>query len=676
MRFETHFALCIPRRGSRIKMSHEYRLSVDTSKNIVKLSRLDPALCRIFGAHWGVHTRMIDESVIKTVIERTDIVRLVNEYVPLRSKSGRMWGCCPFHHEKTPSFTVNPDRGIFYCFGCHEGGNAAKFLMKLEGISFPEAIERLAERLGMEVHSEETNAHEMDVRAIEKKRRASFFELNRLALSYFEQAYASDGGQPCRRYAESRGITPEIQKLFHLGYAPDSWDGLVEVLTRARVSMEDARALGLIASRHDSEGYYARFRNRFMFPVMSARGDTIAFSGRTLEQGEVAKYINSPESPIYTKGEHLFGLYQAKNHISREHCAILVEGNVDAVMMHCYGFCHTVASLGTALTAKQVELLFRHTKTVYLMYDGDEAGQKAMMRALPLLLARGFEGLFAVQLPRQEDPDSFLKMYGAEGMKSLLEAAQPLGAWCIEQKCRQIQSVVPELRKKSYSELSELIEEFPDAIAQRHYLDEAARQLGVDMRKLAQELGIRIDDVALPTRSRGESSSESQKIGAYQPVSIEAIVAQMLLTSDKRCKSFFDESLIELIQDDGLRRLLSEFSALEDRSEYGIEHRLSEEALKAYYRIICSKVETPKDEHGKDLWYQGALASLFCDWAQKERYQLACDIAESVKNGDSETLQSLVERDKSLLKLIEASFKYRRLTFDEANTETQRLVHT
>ena len=157
---------------------------------------------------------MIDESVIRTVIERTDIVRLVKEYVPLRTKSGRLWGCCPFHHEKTPSFTVNPDRGIFYCFGCHEGGNAAKFLMKLEGVSFPEAIERLAERLGIEVKPADKAT--IDAREIEKARRASLFDINRLALAYFEQAYASPDGSACREYAQSRGISPEIAKLFHL----------------------------------------------------------------------------------------------------------------------------------------------------------------------------------------------------------------------------------------------------------------------------------------------------------------------------------------------------------------------------------------------------------------------------------------------------------------------------
>ncbi len=602
---------------------------------------------------------MIDESVIRTVIERTDIVRLVKEYVPLRTKSGRLWGCCPFHHEKTPSFTVNPDRGIFYCFGCHEGGNAAKFLMKLEGVSFPEAIERLAERLGIEVKPADKAT--IDAREIEKARRASLFDINRLALAYFEQAYASPDGSACREYAQLRGISPEIAKLFHLCFAPESWDGIVDSLKTARVSLEDARTLGLIAARNDGSGYYARFRNRFMFPVMNVRGDIIAYSGRTLDSGEVAKYINSPESPIYTKGEHLFGLYQAKNHIAREHCAILVEGNVDAVMMHCYGFCHTVASLGTALTPKQVDLLYRHAKTVYIMYDGDEAGQKSMMRALPILLARGFEGLFAVQLPREDDPDSFLKVYGADGMKMLIEQAKPLGAWCIERKCDQILSLTPELRKKSYAELGEIIAGFTDTLAQRHYLGESARLLGADARKLAAELGFDFDAVDNRARVSQQNLQDHRQSDTYKPVSIEAIVAQMIVASDKRCASFFESSLLDLIQDASLRNFLAEFSQLEDRSEYGLEHNLSADALAQYYRLICSKAEAPNDEQGSDLWYEGALATLFLTWAQQERFRIAEEIAVCVKAQDTEAVKSLLEQDKALLGVIEQSYHQRRM---------------
>lgn len=602
---------------------------------------------------------MIDESVIRTVMERTDIVRLVKEYVPLRMKSGRLWGCCPFHHEKTPSFTVNPDRGIFYCFGCHEGGNAAKFLMKLEGISFPEAVERLAERLGIEVKPADRAASQ--AREAEKARRLSLFEINRIALAYFERAFESPEGEACREYAHSRGISPEMAKLFHLCFAPNSWDGIGAALTNARASLDDARTLGLVAARSEGHGFYARFRNRFMFPVMNERGDIVAFSGRTLDNGEVAKYINSPESPIYTKGEHLFGLYQAKNHIAREHCAILVEGNVDAVMMHCFGFCHTVASLGTALTAKQIDLLYRHTKTVYVMYDGDEAGQKSMMRAMPLLLARGFEGLFAIQLPRGDDPDSFLKVYGAEGMKRLVAQAKPLGAWCVERKCDQILSLTPEMRKKSYAELSELIGGFVDTLSQRHYIGEAARLLGVDARKLAAELGFASDDFGERANPTPQSSAPSRAGGSYNPISVEDLLAQMIVTSDKRCTAFFESSLLDLIQNADLRKFLSEFSKLEDRSEYGIENELSAEALAQYYRLICCKVETPKDEHGCDLWYEGALATLFLAWAQQERFRIAEEIAVCVKAQDSETVKSLLEQDKTLLGIIEQSYHQRRM---------------
>ncbi|MBQ9817341.1 MAG: DNA primase [Proteobacteria bacterium] len=593
---------------------------------------------------------MIEESVIRTVIERTDIVRLIGEYVQLKRRGGRLIGLCPFHREKTPSFSVNAERGAFYCFGCHEGGSAVDFLMKLENLSFPEAIERLAERLGIEVVH--TNGYAAEKRVTAKSRERSYLDAMKTAQDYFVSSFYLDIGSECRSYAAKRGITDAMVKSFELGYSPESWDGIVECLRKHGQSLEDSRELGLVASR-DSGGFYARFRNRLMFPVHNVKGEIIAFGGRILDKSETAKYINSPESPIYTKGEHLYGLYQAKMHITREHCAILVEGNVDVVMMHAFGFCHTVASMGTALTPKQAALLYRHTKRVYLMYDGDNAGRKAMYRALGILLEPGFEGLYAVELPKDDDPDSYLRTYGAEGMSQLIENAKPLGMWCVQKKCTDIMALPPELRKSGFGELSELLHEFPDKLAQRHYLSEAARFLGQDERRLAVELGMNIQTEGAVSKVPAE-----QNIECNQYDKIEWDVVHLVLTSDKRFESFMELQGIELIQEPALRALLLEYAEVLDKSNsWDILNSLGENSRKLYEKVICSAPDVPEDE--LDKWYSGALAGLTRKWAAREHQQLGFSIAEAVKRNDMQSAAALIEKDRRFIEMMQQSSKER-----------------
>lgn len=590
---------------------------------------------------------MIEESVIKAVIERTDIVRLISEYVQLKRRGGRLIGLCPFHREKTPSFSVNGERGAYYCFGCHEGGSAVHFLMKLENLTFPEAIERLASRLGIEVTH--TNRQSEQNRVTQKSREKAFLDIMKAAQQYFVESLHSTNGEACRQYAVRRGISDAMIKSFGLGYSPDSWDGIVEHLKQNKLSLEDSRELGLVASR-DSGGYYARFRSRLMFPVHNVRGDIIAFGGRILEKSETAKYINSPESPIYTKGEHLYGLYQAKMHITREHCAILVEGNVDVVMMHGFGFCHTVASMGTALTPKQAALLYRHTKIVYLMYDGDSAGRKAMSRALGILLGQEFEGLYAVELPKDDDPDSYLRTYGAEGMNALIQNAKPLGMWCVQKKCSELMTLPPELRKSGFAELSELLHEFPDSLTQRHYLEEAARFLGHDVRRLAVELGMDLGAVYAHKIESGCNPSKS----VFEINNIDKIewdVANLILNSKQRYEAFIAKQGLDLIQDPALRSMLSEYNEIQDKtSAYSILESMGENSRKLYEKVICSGPDVPDDNI--DDWYSGAIASLVKNWAAREQQQIGFLIAEAVRDGNSDQACELVKRQQKMISLM------------------------
>ena len=588
----------------------------------------------------------IEESVIKTVIEQTDIVRLVSEYVQLKKRGGRLIGLCPFHREKTPSFSVNGERGAYYCFGCHEGGSAVQFLMKIENLTFPEAIERLAERLGIEVVR--TNSVQAGQRQAAKSREKQLLEVMASAQAYFTQSLHAPGGEGCMQYALGRGISNEMQQSFGLGYAPESWDGIVTYLRQNWQSLEDARSLGLVASR-DGGGYYARFRNRLMFPVHNVRGEIIAFGGRILDKSETAKYINSPETEIYTKGDHLYGLYQAKMHITREHCAILVEGNVDVVMMHGYGFCHTVASMGTALTPKQVSLLYRHTKKVYLMYDGDNAGRKAMYRALGILLGEAFEGLYAVELPKDDDPDSYLRTYGQQGMADLIAHAKPLGMWCVQKKCMDLMQLPPELRKAEFGELSELLHIFPDRLAQHHYLIEAARFLGQDERRLAVELGMNLDVLPAEPALRKAGAVDQNHLDG-----IEWCVVQMVMLYPEKYEYFMSQNGMELIEEPALRSLLQEYSALGKlESTHEIIEGLSENSRRLYEKIICSEPDV--DEANMEHWFNGAVAGLVRNWASREQTRINYELADAVKRQDTAVIDTLVQRNKSLIEMMQST---------------------
>ena len=603
---------------------------------------------------------MIEESVVRTVIERTDIVRLVGEYVQLKKRGGRLVGLCPFHREKTPSFSVNADRGAFYCFGCHEGGSAVDFLMKLENLTFPEAIERLAERLGIEVVHTKGDASK--ARQSAKSREKQFLAVMQKAQEFFVTELKASCGEACRAYAAGRGISEAMVQSFGLGYSPDSWTAVVDYLRANACPLDAAKELGLLGAR-DSGGFYARFRNRLMFPVHNVRGEIIAFGGRILDKSDTAKYINSPESPIYTKGEHLYGLYQAKMHITREHCAILVEGNVDVVMMHGFGFCHTVASMGTALTPKQAALLCRHTRQVYLMYDGDAAGRKAMLRALGVLLGQEFEALYAIELPRDDDPDSYLRTYGADGMRDLIAHAKPLGMWCVQTKCAEILKQPPELRKSAFAELADLLHEFPDSLTQRHYLGEAARFLGQDENRLATELGMSAvaAATATPTRPQQAENDAVREDGHLDRLELD--VVHLVLTSPQRYASFMEQQGIDLIQEPALRALLSEYAAIPhgDESLVTLLSGLSDRSRRLYERILCSPPDVP--EESLDKWYAGAMAGLICKWAGREHQQIGYSIAEAVRQSDENAIAELLKKDQEIIRLMQETEKERQFDY-------------
>ena len=347
-------------------------------------------------------------SFIDELLARNPIEDVVGRYVTLKRSGSNLFGLCPFHGEKTASFSVAPEKGIYYCFGCHKGGGAINFMMEIEGLSYPDAVRALAQRAGMTVPEDE----QYQSRYRQQER---LWALMKEAGRFFHSRLYAYEGKKCLEYVQSRGLSKAIVTHFGIGYAPDSWNALVDAMRKKGYTDEELKDADLVGEKNGR--IYDRFRNRLMFPIIDVRGNVIGFGGRVLDDSK-PKYLNSNETLIFNKRKNLFGMNFAKK--TKEPYMILVEGNIDVVTLHMYGFDNAVASLGTSLTEEQVALLARYTEQVVLTYDGDAAGQQAAQRAIPMLEKAGIR-VKVLQMTDAKDPDEFLHKFGADRFRMLLE---------------------------------------------------------------------------------------------------------------------------------------------------------------------------------------------------------------------------------------------------------------
>ncbi len=354
-------------------------------------------------------------SFIDELVARNPIEDVVGQYVNLRRSGGNLFGLCPFHGEKTPSFSVAPDKGIYYCFGCHKGGGVINFQMEIDGLSYPDAVRALAKRAGMTVPEDEQYQSRY-------QKQERLWALCKEAGRFFHACLYEPQGQAALGYARSRGMSKSILTTFGIGYAPESWDSLVKAMRAKGYTEEELTEAGLASRSNRTGGLYDRFRDRLMFPIIDVRGNVIGFGGRIMNNKDpnAAKYLNSPETLIFNKRKNMFALNIAKK--SKLGYLILVEGYMDAISLHQYGFDCAVASLGTALTEDGAALLSRYTERVILIYDGDAAGQNATQRAIPILEKAGLQ-VQVLQMRDAKDPDEYLKKFGADKFRNLLEEA-------------------------------------------------------------------------------------------------------------------------------------------------------------------------------------------------------------------------------------------------------------
>ena len=491
----------------------------------------------------------IPEEVIGEVRDRTDIVAVVGERVQLRKSGGSFKGLCPFHQEKSPSFHVMPDKRFFHCFGCQKSGDIFKFVMELDGKSFVEAARELAARAGVTIPEQ---AETTDERA-RRDERAGLLELNAHAAAWFRETLQGPTGQKARDYLASRGIGDAVSETFKLGMAPDAWDGLVKRFESRKLPVEKAAVLGLVAPRTRGPGFYDRFRNRVMCPVILPAGEVVAFSARDLGGGttggeDVPKYINSTGSPIYTKGNVLFGLHAARPAFRKKGRAILVEGNFDVIALHQAGFDETIAPLGTALTDRQIETLRLTVPKLILCLDGDKAGRAAAMRDLVPLIAVGLD-VRVLALPDGEDPDTMVRKLGPEGFEAQLQRARPGAEYFLHELFGKGDQTT-DRRTQAIKECLPLLQRVTDETRRDLLIAEFAQGLGVDPRIIrralsGQELPVETKRSAAPaTDARFKSELEVLVFLADHPaVHEEARTLQLeSLLTDARVRDMYSAS--------------------------------------------------------------------------------------------------------------------------------------
>jgi DNA primase len=437
----------------------------------------------------------IPEDKLLEIKDAAPIEEVVGQYVRLTQKGKNLLGLCPFHADSKPSFTVAPDKGIFHCFGCGAGGNVFAFLMQYHRISFPEAAEELARRYGITLTLRDLGPEG----AKASRKRQTGYELVAQAAAFYRQTLEGPAGQGARDYLSRRGLSLEVIREFQLGYAPSEWEALRRHLQNKGLSMELAQEIGLLMPRQ-SGGYYDRFRDRVMFPIADRTGRVVAFGGRILGEGE-PKYLNSPESPLYSKGRLLYGLPQAAAALRRQDLAVVVEGYMDLLALRVHGIEPVLATLGTALTREQVRLLKSLASRVVLVFDGDAAGAAAVRRAFPLFAEAGL-AVRALPLPAGMDPDSYVNAHGPELFQAPWENAQPIFAFLLEGLI-QTHGLDIEGRVRLLGELRPYFQALRDPVEQSLWLKFTAERLDIEEGGLRSSLKVSLPSqaarVELPT---------------------------------------------------------------------------------------------------------------------------------------------------------------------------------
>ncbi len=580
---------------------------------------------------------LIPENILEDILSRVNIVEVISGHIPLKRAGRNFKALCPFHHEKTPSFMVSPDRQIYHCFSCGAGGNAFNFLMKYERLEFREAVELLAKKVGVELPV----LQKEDIQAVNLS--TQLYKINELAAIFYESNLNSTIGAQAKNYLFKRGIKESAVKSLKLGFATDKWDGLINYLRAKGISIGLLEKAGLVLSKQGG-GYYDRFRNRIIFPIFDIKSRVLGFGARVLDD-TLPKYINSPETPVYIKGRHLYGFHLAKDAVRENDFIAVVEGNLDFLMPYQEGFQNIVASLGTALTEEQVHLLKRYTNNVVMIYDGDAAGEMATLRSLDIFIEEEMS-VKVVSLPEGFDPDLFVRENGVENFRDKITQAKTLFDYKLGiLKSRYGPSTI-EAKAKISAEMLVTIDKFKNAVLKSEYLKKLAQELNVKEEALMQEL----KNVKEEKNYTDFVKPESQKTINIHPT--EKLLIRLMLEEKGLIDSVRDKLEPADFQDERVSRIVSlMFNMVEQGKKIEpniLINRLGDDNL---LQLICESTFAPEvSGEDKEKVVNDCVMRLKSMNLTLKRKRLEEEMKIAENSGDEERLNGLRNEFHQLIK--------------------------
>ncbi len=579
----------------------------------------------------------IPENILDDILSRVDIVEIIAGALPLKRAGRNFKACCPFHHEKTASFMVSPDRQIYHCFGCGESGNAFKFLMRYERMDFPEAVETLAQKAGVILPKDESHDHKTGGISMH------LYKINELAAHFYANHLNSSEGLKAKDYLIKRGIKQETISALKLGLAPDKWDGLINYLRSKSISLNLLEKAGLVISK-DGGGYYDRFRNRIIFPIFDLRDRILGFGARVLDNS-LPKYVNSPETPVYIKGKHLYGFNLAKDSIRDNDCVAIVEGYLDFLIPYQEGVKNIVASLGTALTIEQARLLKRYTHNAVMIYDADTAGEMATLRSLDIFIEEEMN-VRIVTLPKGLDPDLFVRKYGIEAFKELIAKAKNILDYKLGVlKSRYNIKEIDDLAKVS-SLMLETIAKFKNAVLKSEYLKKLAQELQIKEEALLEEAKkVKTAKVPLNQHSAGISKASS-----VNPT--EKLLMSLMLEENSLINRIKEALSPEDFQDERISRVVSIMFDLVGAGKKVEPQILMNHLGDDISELVCESVFLPlaQSESHREKVVCDCIQRMKNESMKLERARLHEQIKLAQNSGNNERLEMLTQEFHSLIK--------------------------
>lgn len=575
--------------------------------------------------------RTIPEETISRIKNTANIVDIVSDYVVLKKSGRNFLGLCPFHTEKTPSFTVSADKQIFYCFGCHTGGNIFSFVMQHEGLSFPEAVRTVGRKYGIEVPDQRMTPDQKR-RLTEKEK---LFRVNELAMAFFrETLHKPQTGQRATAYLVGRGMTRKIMDAHQLGYAPDRWDGLFNHLGQKRVPADLMAKTGLIIPRKDRSGYYDRFRDRIIFPIFDLNQQVIGFGGRVMGDG-MPKYLNSPESPVYNKRRSLYGIDKAKQEARNSGIVYLVEGYFDALALHLYGITNAVATLGTALTVEHVQLLkgmVGQSGKAILVYDSDQAGIKAAQRSIEIF-EKGFLDARILVLPEGYDPDDYLRGHGPEDFLKASKEALGMVPFLIDSAIQRF-GLSLEGKVKTVVALQAPLAAVQDNVARSLYIKQLAERLDIDEAAVMEKVRQATPQTALHRQPNPQPNAFERQIRGGRRLE-QQIMAMMLRypvmipeVEDRRLLDFFEDNNLKTIGQMIINKAHQENNNVADMVSM-IENE--------HYRNLLAKLAI-----GEQHWDRQGCERLLVQFESRHRRQVKDDLQRQIEAAERDNDMDLL----------------------------------